>query len=295
MVPGMSPTPEHEGLHRLFAEDKRVVASVLSRVLDIDMPLPADVQSLNVDMTEFIPVVERRSDTVLRVESGTGDPARDFILLVESQTDEDESRYYAWPYYISYLQAKYKLQVVLLVVTSKPETERWARKPMRIGLPGLTCQVTTAIACGPGNVPPVVTVEEAARDLYFAVFSAFTHSRGPEVRGILEVLATALETTDKETASDLSEFTEAGLGTTPGFEIWRMLMASGSFTYVSETRAQGRAEEAAKIILRLLKRRGIPVDDHSRRRIESCTDQDTLEKWADRTVDVEKVDQLFED
>lgn len=112
---------------------------------------------------------------------------------------------------------------------------------------------------------------------------------------VLEVLATALETVDKETASDLSEFTEAGLGTTPGSEIWRALMASGTFTYVSEARAKGRAEEAAKIILRLLNRRGIPVDDHSRRRIESCTDQDTLEKWADRTVDVETVGQLFED
>lgn len=72
-------------------------------------------------------------------------------------------------------------------------------------------------------------------------------------------------------------------------------MASGTFTYVSETRAKGRVEEAAKIILRLLKRRGIPVDDTSRERIKSCTDQDTLEKWADRTLDVDTVEQLFED
>lgn len=72
-------------------------------------------------------------------------------------------------------------------------------------------------------------------------------------------------------------------------------VASETFTYVSETRAKGMAAGEAKIILRILKRRGIPVDDHSRRRIESCTDQDTLEKWADRTVDVETVGQLFED
>ena len=174
---------------------------------------------------------------------------------------------------------------------------------IRIGLPGLTCQITTPIVFGPDNVPAVLTVEDAALDLHFAVFSALTHSRGPDVRVILEVLAAALETADKETASDLSEFTEAGLGSTPGFEIWRALMASGTFTYVSETRAkgrvegraEGRAEEAAKIILRLLKRRGIPVDDHSRRRIESCTDQDMLEKWADRTLDIDNIKQLFED
>lgn len=72
-------------------------------------------------------------------------------------------------------------------------------------------------------------------------------------------------------------------------------MASGTFTYVSETRAKGIAAGEARIILRLLKRRGIPVDDHSRRRIESCSDQATLEKWADRTLDVDTVEQLFDE
>lgn len=143
--------------------------------------------------------------------------------------------------------------------------------------------------------------------LHYAVFSALTHSRGPDARGILEVLAAALETTDKETASDLSEFTEAGLGSTPGFEIWRALMASGTFTYVSATRAKGRAEGRAegrvegrvegeaKSILRVLKRRGFKVDDNSRERIESCADQEILEKWLDRAVDAVRVEDIFKD
>jgi hypothetical protein len=76
-------------------------------------------------------------------------------------------------------------------------------------------------------------------------------------------------------------------------------MTSGKFTYVSETRSKGRAEEraeeAAKNILIVLKARGIPVDDHSRRRIEACTDQDALEKWVSRAAVVNNVDKLFED
>lgn len=131
------------------------------------------------------------------------------------------------------------------------------------------------------------------------MFSALTHSRGPGVRAILEVLAAALETTDKATASDLSEFTEAGLGTTPGFEVWRALMASGTFSYVSEIRARGRAEGEvigeAKFILRALKRRGINVDDASRERIQSCTDQETLGLWFDRTFEATTVEDLFKD
>jgi hypothetical protein len=293
------PTPAHEALHRIFAEDKTVLPSVMSRVLNIDMPAPADIQELNVDLSEFKPVVERRSDTVARIISGSGNAADDFVLVVESQTEEDDTRNFAWPYYVAYLQAKYKLQVVFVVVTSKPDTARWARGGFRTGLPGLTCQVTTPVVFGPDNVPALTTVAEAARDLHFAVFAALTHSRGPDVRVILEVLAAALETTDKDTASGLSEFAEAGLGATPGFEIWRKLMASGTFTYVSETRAKGRAEGMAageaKALLRFLKRRGIVVDDHSRRRIESCTDQETLDTWLDRAVDIQTIDQLFDD
>ena len=295
----MSPTPEHEGLHRIFAEDKLMVASVMTQVLGDAVPMPADVSPLNVDLTEFKPVVERRSDTVLRVEFGPGSHREDFILLVESQTEEDKTRHFAWPYYVSYLQAKYKLQVVLLVVTSKAETARWARDPITIGLPGLACQVTTPAVLGPDNVRAVMTVAEAARDLHFAVFAALTHSRGPDVRVILEVLATALETTDTETASYLSEFTEAGLGSTLGFEIWRALMASGTFTYVSETRAkgraEGRAEGEAKFILRALHRRGITVDDESRERIESCTDQEALIRWFDRALVASSIEDVFKD
>jgi hypothetical protein len=72
-------------------------------------------------------------------------------------------------------------------------------------------------------------------------------------------------------------------------------MGSGTFTYVSETRAKGRAEGEARVILHILKRRGIGVDDEARRRIESCTDLELLEKWADRTLDVDDVKQLFQD
>jgi hypothetical protein len=291
----MTVTPEHEALHRIFAEGEGVFASAMSRVLNIKMPMPASVEPLSVDFTEFRPVVERRSDTVLRVSFSPGSPLDEYILIVESQTEEDATRRTSWPYYVAYVQTKYKLPVVLLVVCSKAATARWAREPITIGLPGLICQKTTPIVLGPDNVPAVTTVEEAASDLHFAVFSALTHSRGPDMRAILEVLAAALETTDKATASDLSEFTEAGLGTTPGFEIWRALMASGTFSYVSETRARGRAEGEAKFILRALKRRGIKVDDASREQIQSCTDQETLGLWFDRTFEATTVEDLFKD
>lgn len=115
----------------------------------------------------------------------------------------------------------------------------------------------------------------------------------------MEVLATALDTADTDTAEELAEFTEAGLGDTPGFEIWRALMATEAFPYVSQMRAKGRAEgEAigeAKSILRVLKRRKVAVDNASRKRIESCTDTTTLGIWLDRSIDASAVEELFKD
>jgi hypothetical protein len=130
-----------------------------------------------------------------------------------------------------------------------------------------------------------------------AVFSALTHSRGPRARGILEALATALTTIDEEAASSLSEFTETGLGETASAEIWRAMMATRTYPFVSQTRLQGRAEGRAEglaaAILKILDRRGIEVDDDFRQRIASCTDADVLDTWLDHSFVVAKASDLF--
>jgi hypothetical protein len=120
-----------------------------------------------------------------------------------------------------------------------------------------------------------------------------THSRGAEARAILEALAAALDTIDTKAATDLAEFIEAGLGSTPGQRIWQVLMATNTFSYVSKLRAEGRAEGEAAAILRILNRRGIDVDDASRERIESCTDIEVLGTWLDRSLDATQASDLF--
>lgn len=295
----MSPNPPHEALHRVFRIDETVFASAMSQVLGVSLPVPAGIDELNVDLTEYVSV-DRRSDTVLRVRADTGNPADDFILLVESQTDKDETRRYSWPYYVAYLQAKYHLEVVFLVVTPKDETARWARDGFRTGppkLPELTCQVTIPAVIGPRDTPALTSVEGAARNACFASLCALTHRLDPVpvVRAILEALAPALQTLDAETAGSLSELIEAGLSDSPGCDIWKALMMSGKFTYVSETRAKAHVEQTAKNILAFLDARGISVDDKSRHRIETCADQETLDTWVSRSAVINRIEELFED
>ena len=307
-MPAMSPSPEHEALHRVFQYDEKLFARSLASILGKPVPEPVDVSVVNVDLTETRPI-ERRADTVLLAQYLEGASPRRYILLIESQTDDEETRRRRWPYYVGFLQDKYDCPVVLLVVCSKRDTATWARQPIIIGLPGLTCMTVTPVVLGPDNVPAVTTVAEASQDVPAAVFSALTHSRGPEARAILEALAAALDTIDTETAEFLAEFTGIGLGDTDGQKIWKVLMSTVTYPYVSslrsqfreEGRAEGREEGRAEgqtagraaDILRILDRRGVVVDEDVRQRIESCGDLEVLGTWLDRSLTAEKVSDLF--
>ncbi len=56
---------------------------------------------------------------------------------------------------------------------------------------------------------------------------------------------------------------------------------------------QTAAKTEARIILKFLAMRDIPVSDDERKRIEGCTDLDMLEAWVMRAPSVERTDELF--
>jgi hypothetical protein len=193
-------TPEHESLHRIFQKDRELFARAMAKVLGVPVPVPDQVTVLNSDLTEIRPV-ERRLDSVLLAEILVQTGASRYILVIESQTEQEETRRRRWPYAIAYLHDKYDRPVILLVVCSKTGTAQWAREPIRIGLPDVTCMTVQVIVFGPDNVPVVTDPVDAAKDVCFTVFSALTHSRSRQVGGILKALAQALGTVDVATGS----------------------------------------------------------------------------------------------
>jgi hypothetical protein len=300
----MPPTSQHEALHRIFLQDEALFARAAAHILGIVVQEPQQVTVLSNDLTTVKPL-ERRPDSVLMAEWLIDDPAGRYILIIESQTEPEETRLRRWPYYIAYLHDKYECPVVLLVVCNKEYTARWARQPIVIGLPDLTCMLVHPVVLGPDNVPAVTDIAEAGLDVTYAVFSALTHSRSSKVGAILEALAGALKAIDRDTALTLAEITEAGLGETAGLQKWRELMVKQLTPYVSEFRrqgieegraqgrAQGEAAGQARAILQVLNKRGIAVDDDSREQIVSCTDLDTLTAWLDRSLTAALVSDLF--
>ncbi|MEV7285403.1 hypothetical protein AB0O01_12690 [Streptomyces sp. NPDC093252] len=295
-------TSAHEGMHRIFQERPEVLGPVF-KVLGVPLSPKVTVDAMTTDVTETRPL-ERRVDTVLRVGPSDGE---DFLLAIEAQSDKKEAKSASWAYYVSYLQSKFGLPVLLVVVCQDLATAKWATGPFDCGTAGWTTQRTTPLVVGPHNLPIITDPRTALKKPALAVLSALAHARGREGLAILEAIAKALQQlleTDPGSASYFFEFLEITLGDTPSGEEWSRIMTFVSYfpgrgtvrerAYL-EGKAEGEARGRAKGILLALDVRGIAVPDAARERITTCTDLDLMGLWMERSRTVERAEDLFAD
>jgi hypothetical protein len=288
----------HEAMHRIFQKDPALLTRALQQVLGVAFPEPRDFAGMNIDLTEIEPV-ERRVDTLLRAETDGGP----YLLVVEAQRQKDERKRGSWPYYLTYLHEKYRCEPVLIVTTQCSATARWAAEPIHLGVPGSPSLTVRPLVLGPDNVPVIADAREAARDVPLAVLSAMTHGRGSKAAAILESLATALKTIDADSAAAFAQFVDSCLDDPQVKHMWRDLMTAMQYFWRhplaeqvrEEGREQGRTQAKAEMILRILEWRGIPVPEEVRERVESCTDLEQLELWAQRAVHAADAAELFVD
>ena len=282
----------HEALHRIFQKDPGLLTHALQRVLGVPFPETREIAAMNVDLTENEPV-ERRVDTLLRAETDEGT----YLLVVESQGEADPRKRGSWPYYLSYLYEKYRCEPVLIVITQSSATARWAAQPIKLGFPGWESLIMRPLVLGPDNVPVIADVREAERDVPLAVLSAMTHGRGPNAAAILESLAAALKTIDRDSAAVFVQFVDSCLVDPRAKQMWRDLMTAIQYFWrhplAEQVREEGRIEAKAEMTLRILEWRGIPVSDGVRGRVNSCADADQLEAWAQRAMHVTDAAELF--
>ncbi|MFH8802321.1 hypothetical protein ACH4F6_22380 [Streptomyces sp. NPDC017936] len=291
----------HEALHRIFQKDPALLTRALQGVLQVPFPDPYDFAAMNVDLTEVEPV-ERRVDTLLRAETGQGA----YLLVVESQGEPDERKRGSWPYYLSFLYEKYRCEPVLIVVTQNRATARWAAQPIHLGVRGCPSLTVRPFVLGPDNVPVIADEGAAGRDVPLAVLSAMTHGRGRQAPAILESLAAALRTIDRDTAAVFVQFVDSCLADPRARQMWRDLMTTMQYFWrhplAEQVREEGReegiglgvAKERAATVIRLLRLRGVPVSDSVRERVETCSDLDVLALWVERALHAERAEDLFE-
>ncbi|MFQ6147202.1 hypothetical protein ACLMNJ_29735 [Streptomyces seoulensis] len=291
-------TAAHEGMHRIFQERPEILTPVFG-VLGIPLPEKATVDAIATDVTETRPL-ERRVDTVLRVGPSDGE---DFLLAIESQSRRDANKQSSWAYYVAYLQAKYDLPVLLLVVCQDANTAKWAVGPFDCGTRGWTAQRTFPLVAGPHNMPVITDARTAGKNLALAVLSAMAHARSPECDAILEAINRSLQglwETDSETADYFYECLDVNLGDSPAGEKWKEIMSfvtyfPGRGTVRETAYLEGKAEGEAKGILFVLEVRGVPVSDGVRERIATCTELALLDVWLERSKVVTRAEDLFDE
>ncbi|WP_262059348.1 hypothetical protein [Streptomyces sp. STR69] len=287
-------TSTHEATHRLFQEHPEALTLVFES-LGIPPPTKSDFGSITPDATEIRPV-ERRVDTVLKFEPAMGES---FLLAIEAQTKKDPDKAKSWAYYVAHLSAKYDMSVLLVAVCRDRSTAKWAAGPFECAVGPWSTQVTRPFVLGPGTVPVITDESTVTRQPALAVLSAIVHSDDRRAPAILETLARGLLSFDPGTTAYWFEVTEVGLENTPAKEKWRELMSSvithfpGHGTLFEEKYLEGKTEDRASLILRVLEKHGIDVPEDIRERITSCSDLDTLTLWFDRSLTASTAEDLF--
>ncbi|MFF7799729.1 RpnC/YadD family protein [Streptomyces olivaceus] len=293
-------TSTHETSHRIFQDHPEVLAPIFE-ALGLPPPAKADIVPLTPDATEFKPL-ERRVDTVLRVEPSEGESP--FLLAVEAQTRKAPDKGVNWAYYVAYLRAKFDLPVLLVAVCRSRKTARWAAGPFECKVGPWSSQITRPFVLGPDSVPEITDETLVAEQPALATFSAIVHSESRGIDAILNLLAHGMRSFDVATAKYWSEMLEVGLANTPARDRWRELEKvvisyfPGRGTVFEEAyydgEAKGKAAGKAEGVLRVLEVRGLAVSDDARTRVSDCTDLDRLDGWLDRAGTVQRAEELFE-
>jgi hypothetical protein len=313
-------TQAHEVPNRILQEDPESVTRMLKHI-GIPVPRVKQTTVLSPDATESRPL-ERRIDAVFRVDT----EEEPFLVALEVQRDDVESKWSTWLYYCSYLQEKLTLPVILMVICDNPKVAVWASKARAFGPTAHKTMQLAPIVCGPRSVPKFLDPDQVANDLPLAAISVIAHSAEPDADLQMTVFATALEAQpDGENKFTLADLVSAGLSGSPAARLWSTIMLMTT-SYPHSPLAQALADQvtekvtaevtqqvtqqvteqvteqvtretkikdAVEKLIRVLELQSKPFSDEDRQRIVECTDVELLNRWFDRSFTVATAADLF--
>ncbi len=301
------PSALHEAVVDLFRQRASLAPELASGAAGVALPTFSEA---TIDEPGAGPVPAYNADLVVVLREGAR-PTHGMVVEVQLTVDPDKP--FSWPVYASTVRARLRCPVSVLVVATAERVARWAATPIRVGEPG---NVFRVIVLGPSSVPRVTSREEAHAKPELAMLSALAHGNEPEGLEIVGVALEALEILDDDPRALYIDVLMASLKTAVARELEAMV-ASGKYEFQSdfmkrlhakaraeglaegrveglaEGLAEGRAAGRAAALLHLIDRRGWHLDDTQRERIQASRDPDELERWFDRALDADSVDELF--
>jgi hypothetical protein len=208
------------------------------------------------------------------------------VLIVEVQLGLDHQKRYSWPEYTMGSRAKHRCPVGLLVVAPDPDIAAWCAEPIETGIAGF---VLHPPVLGREAVPVVTNPAEAARRPELAVLSAMAHGESELGAAIAAAVLPVVRALDDERARFYGDLVLSCLNDAARRALEAMMkgyeyQSDFAKKYYGQGRDDGRAEEAARAVLTVLRVRGIAVPDAARERILAQKDPERLERWLEKAA-----------
>ncbi|HEX2686141.1 MAG TPA: hypothetical protein VHN14_05965 [Kofleriaceae bacterium] len=272
--------------------------------MNLEVPHFTEARLTEATLHQLVPVAYYADAVVLFVDliDNTNKPVLGTIFEVQLQPDA--RKLFTWPLYAVAARARHECPFVVTVVTADSATARWASQLIALG----GGNVFRPRVIGPEGIPQVTDPDLALREPQLAVLSVLAHGGG-EVETAVPIGRAAIHAVlalpeeqrllySLLIEQALSEAARKALEMEPQIEQFfseahRRSFAEGEAKGEAKGEARGEAKGEAKALLLILRRRGMAMTDDQQRRIVTCTDLATVDRWLDRAFSVASVDELF--
>ena len=272
----------HEILVDLFKNRPSLAAEILAEVLGVALPPYTEALLVSTDLTEIQPA-EYRADLVVSLLDGDV-PVK--VVIVEVQLAIHPRKRFSWPAYVAVSRAIHGCPADLLVVAPDPVVAGWCAEPIETGVSGFVLRPPVLRSSA---VPVVTDLGEAARRPELGVLSAMAHGEHEQGATIAAAVLPAIRGLDEDRARLYYDLVYNSLNAATRRALEAMMkgyeyQSDFAKKYVAQGRAEGRAEEAARNLLTVLRVRGLAVSDTVRERILAQRDPERLERWLEKAA-----------
>ncbi len=326
------PSITHESLVDLFRDCPSLAPDILTNLGKLPRQ---HSQTPSLTAAEFadIKADEYRADAVIRIDDGTSNSAPSDIVIVEIQLARDEEKRRSWPIYMTGARARYRCPATILVFALDAAVAQWCAQPIELDrngsivnpvvvgpsqIPRITdldqarqepeLAILSAIAHAQddnaNDAADVALAGLAACDGLdidrAARYSDFIYSvLGPAVLQALDSLMTARK---YQPQSDFARYHAAQgrkEGEEAGFEAGmeagkKAGLEAGKKAGLEAGKKAGIELGQRTFVLRLLDKRFGPLDPAVLAQVEKAS-VSTLERWADRILSADTLDQILSD
>ncbi len=284
------PSMAHEILVDLFKSRPALAAEILVEALGLTLPSYTEARLASIDLTQVQPA-EYRADLVVLLHEGDV-PVR--VLIVEVQLAIDPRKRLSLPVYVTVSRAVHGCPASLLIVAPDAAVAAWCAEPIETGVPGF---VLRPPVLGRAQVPIVTDPAEAARRPELGVLSVMAHGEGEQGAAIAAAVLPVVQGLDEERTRFYGDLVYNSLNEAARRALEARMVKGYVYQsdFAKKYYGQGRADEAARNLLTVLRGRGIIVPDAARERVLAEKDPAQIERWIEKAVVVASLAEVLDE